>query len=81
MKTHFLGAWVKCDAPTTSSERLTFVDVARVRLLPRLASLLLLTRWSSGSLLAGLLLVGGSLTSWGLATSGGLLLGSFGRHF
>lgn len=61
--------------------RLTFVDVAGVCLLPRLASLLLLARRSGGGLLASLLLIGGSLAGWGLATSGGLLLGSFGRHF
>ena len=65
----------------TRSEKHTFVDVARVGLLPRLATLLLLARRSGGGLLAGFLLIGRCLASWGLATSRGLLLSSFGRHF
>jgi hypothetical protein len=63
------------------SESHTFVDVAGVGLLPGLATLLLVARWSGGGLLAGFLLVGWCLASWGLAASGGLLLSSFGRHF
>jgi hypothetical protein len=59
----------------------TFVDVAGVCLLPGLATLLLLARRSGGSLLACFLLVGWSLASWGLATSGGLLFSGFRRHF
>ena len=66
---------------TRQCEKHTFVDVARVGLLPRLATLLLLARRGGGGLLASLLLVGRCLASWGLATSGGLLLSSFGRHF
>lgn len=62
-------------------KKLTLVDVGRVGLLASLAALLLLARGSGGSLLAGLLLLSRSLSSWGLATSAGLLLGSFGRHF
>ena len=64
-----------------ASEKHTFVAVAGVGLLPRLATLLLLARWSGSCLLAGFLLVGWCLASWGLATSGRLLLSSFGRHF
>lgn len=62
-------------------QKLTLVDVGRIGLLAGLATLLLLARGSGGSLLAGLLLLSRSLSSWGLATSAGLLLGSFGRHF
>jgi hypothetical protein len=58
-----------------------FVDVRRVGFLPGLAALLLLARSSSCGLLAGFLLLSGGLSSRGLATSAGLLLGSFGRHF
>lgn len=57
---------------------LTFVDVGGVGLLARLGALLLVAR--GGSLLAGLLLLGGGLGSGGLG--GGLLLScSFGCHF
>lgn len=59
----------------------TFVDVRRVGFLPGLAALLLLARRSSCGLLASFLLLSGGLASRGLATSAGLLLGSFGRHF
>lgn len=63
------------------AESPTFVNVAGVCLLPGLATLLLLTRWGGGGLLASVLFLGGgSLSSWGLAPSGRLLLGSFGRH-
>lgn len=48
----------------------TLVDVGGVGLLSRLGALLLLARWG-GSLLAGLLLLGGSLASWCLAGGGG----------
>lgn len=58
---------------------LTLVDVGGVGLLPGLGALLLLAR-GSGSLLAGLLLLSGSLASRGLAAGGGSLLG-LGGHF
>lgn len=58
----------------------TFVDVRGVSLLSGLGPLLLIARWRR-RLLSGLLLLRGCLSSWGLATSAGLLLGSFGRHF
>ena len=69
----------RCEAAWTRKP--TFVNVGGVGLLPSLASLLLLTRWGRSGFLAGLLLVGRSLTGWGLATSGGFLFSSFGRHF
>lgn len=49
--------------------RLTLVDVRAVGLLSGLGALLLLARWRR-SLLAGLLLLGGSLASWSLAGGG-----------
>ena len=58
--------------------QLTLVDVGGVGLLTRLGALLLLT--GGGGLLAGILLLrglGGSSRGLG----GGLLVGSFGRHF
>jgi hypothetical protein len=61
-----------------TGKRLTLVDVGGVGLLARLAALLLLAR--GGSLLAGILLLNGSLGgSRGLG--GGLLVSGFGRHF
>lgn len=69
------------DSIEIEQRRLTLVDVGRVGLLAGLAALLLLASGSSGSLLAGFLLLSGGLsTSRGLATGGGLLLSSFGRH-
>ena len=54
-----------------TTEARTLVDVGAVRLLPGLGALLLLAR--RGSLLAGLLLLGGRLASWCLTGgSGGL---------
>ena len=58
----------------------TFVDVGGIGFLPRLVALLLVTSWC-GRLLSSFFLFSRSLTSWGLAASGGLLLSSFGRHF
>jgi len=58
------------------------VDVAGVGLLAGLATLLLLAGGSGGSLLAGLLLLSGSLAAnRGLATGAGLLLSGLGGHF
>ena len=53
-----------------SKSKLTLVDVGGVGLLPGLGALLLLAR-GRGRLLAGLLLLSRSLSSWGLAGSGG----------
>lgn len=58
----------------------TFVDVGRVSLFSRLISLLFVAGRCRG-LLASFLLLDRSLACRGLASSGGLLLGSFGRHF
>ena len=57
--------------------QLTLVDVGRVGLLPGLGALLLVAR--GGGLLAGLLLLSGSLSGRGLA--GGGLGCSLGCHF
>lgn len=58
----------------------TFVYVGRVCLFSRLISLLFVTS-RCRSLLASFLLLDRSLARGGLASSGGLLLGGFGRHF
>lgn len=63
------------------SKPLTLVDVRGVGLLPGLSTLLLVAGGSGSSLLAGFLLLSGSLAaSRGLATGAGLLLSGFGRH-
>jgi hypothetical protein len=62
----------------TGTAKLTLVDVGRVRLLPGLGALLLVTG-GRGSLLASLLLLGRRFSSRGLAAGGGSLL-CFGRH-
>lgn len=59
----------------------TFVDVGRISLLSGLATLLLLARGGSRSLLSSLLLLSRSLASWGLTTSAGLLLSGLWGHF
>lgn len=64
---------------TTTVER-TFIDVGGVSFLPSLSTLLLVTGRSC-CLLACLFLFSRCLSGWGLAASGWLLLGSFGRHF
>ena len=60
--------------------RRTLVDVGAVGLLSGLGALLLVAGWGGG-LLASLLPLSRGLSSWGLATSAGLLFSGFGRHF
>ena len=77
-----IGSGLRDKAMRWNRAKLTFVDVRRVSLLSRLATLLLVTRRGGGGLLASFLLFGsGGFSSRGLAASGGLLLSSFGRHF
>ena len=80
IRMHLLEHWDRLAWRRFGSKmRLTFVDVRRVRLLPRFTRLLLVAG-GRRCLLSSLFLLSRGLTSRRFAAGGGLLLSSFGRH-